>query len=266
MSPNLDVSVPNIARIYDAVLGGKDNFAADREAADRLLEVEPGSALYAREHRAYIGRAVRLMAECGVRQFLDIGTGLPTMDNVHQIAHRHAPGSHVVYVDYDPAVCAHARALLAGDPGTVAVIEEDFRNPERILAHRDTRRLIDFTRPVGILITGVLHFIQDADDPYGTIGVLTGALSSGGHLAISHITDEEARRTRPSDNQSGLAVFAKSTAPMRPRNRVDIERFLDGLEPHDPGLVCITRWRARNPAAIPDALRDVWLAAVARKP
>ncbi|MFA1547636.1 SAM-dependent methyltransferase [Actinomadura chokoriensis] len=266
MASNLDVSVPNIARIYDAMLGGKDNFAADREAADRLLEVEPMSGLYARQHRAYIGRAVRLMAECGVRQFLDIGTGLPTMDNVHQIAHRHAPGSHVVYVDNDPAVCAHARALLAGDPGTVAVIQEDLRNPERILAHRDTRRLIDFDEPLGILITGVLHFIPDDDDPHRAIGVLTEAMCSGGHLAISHITDEEARRTRPSDNQSGLAVFAKSNAPMRPRNRADIERFLDGLEPRDPGLVCITRWRATNPAVIPADLRDVWLAAVARKP
>ncbi|MFB4307058.1 SAM-dependent methyltransferase [Actinomadura sp. GTD37] len=266
MPPNADVGVPNIARIYDAMLGGKDNFAADREAARRLSEVEPMSAMYARQHRAFIGRAVRLMAECGVRQFLDIGTGLPTMDNVHQIAHRHAPGSRVVYADNDPAVCAHARALLAGDPGTVAVIEEDLRDPERILAHRDTRRLIDFGEPLGILVTGVLHFVPDGDDPHGAIGVLTEAMSSGGHLAVSHITDEEVRRTRPSDNRSGLAVFAESNAPMRPRNRADIERFLDGLEPHDPGLVCITRWRSRNPAAIPVDLRDVWLAAVARKP
>ncbi|MFA1542743.1 SAM-dependent methyltransferase [Actinomadura monticuli] len=266
MSPNLDVGVPNIARIYDAMLGGKDNFAVDREAADRLLEVEPMSAMYARQHRAYIGRAVRMLAERGVRQFLDVGTGLPTMDNVHQIAHRHAPGSHVVYVDNDPAVCAHARALLADDPGTVAVIQEDLRNPERILDHRDTRRLIDFAEPVGILATGVLHFIPDADDPHRAISVLTEAMCSGGHLVVSHITDEEARRTRPADNKSGLEVFARSNAPMRPRNRVDIERFLDGLEPQDPGLVCITRWGEDDPPAISDDLRDVWLAAVARKP
>ncbi|WP_396445119.1 SAM-dependent methyltransferase [Actinomadura sp.] len=266
MPPTFDTAVPNIARIYDAMLGGKDNFAADREAADRLTELEPLSPLYAREHRRYIGRAVRLMAGCGVRQFLDIGTGLPTMENVHQIAHRHAPGSHVVYVDNDANVCAHARALLADDPGTVAVVEEDLRRPERIIDHPDTRRLIDFGAPVGILVTGVLHFVPDADDPFRSLGVLAGAMCSGSYLAISHITDETVRETRPSDNRSGMEVFAKSNAPMHCRSRADIARFLDGLDVHDPGIVCISEWRAPDPSVIREDLRDVWLAGVARKP
>lgn len=266
MPPTFDTAVPNIARIYDAMLGGKDNFAADREAADRLTELEPLSPLYAREHRRYIGRAVRLMAGYGVRQFLDIGTGLPTMENVHQIAHRHAPGSHVVYVDNDANVCAHARALLADDPGTVAVVEEDLRRPERIIDHPDTRRLIDFGAPVGILVTGVLHFVPDADDPFRSLGVLAGAMCSGSYLAISHITDETVRETRPSDNRSGMEVFAKSNAPMHCRSRADIARFLDGLDVHDPGIVCISEWRAPDPSVIREDLRDVWLAGVARKP
>ncbi|NKZ03688.1 SAM-dependent methyltransferase [Actinomadura latina] len=266
MPSPFDTTAPNIARIYDAMLGGKDNFAADREAADRLTELEPLSPLYAREHRRYIGRAVRLMAGYGVRQFLDIGTGLPTMDNVHQIAQRHAPGSRVVYVDNDANVCAHARALLADDPGAVAVVEEDLRRPERILAHPATRRLIDFSAPLGILVTGILHFVPDADGPFRSLGILAEALPSGSYLAISHITDEVVRESRPSDNKSGMEVFARSNAPMHCRTRADIARFLTGLEIHKPGIVCISEWRARGPSLIRDDLRDVWLAAVARKP
>ncbi|TDC81291.1 SAM-dependent methyltransferase [Actinomadura sp. 7K507] len=266
MPPNFDTSVPNIARIYDAMLGGKDNFAADRDAADRLTEVEPLAPLYARQHREFIGRAVRLVAGYGIRQFLDVGTGLPTMDNVHQIAHRQAPGSHVVYVDNDPNVCAHARALLADDPGTVAVVEEDLRRPEEILAHPETRRLIDFDEPLCVLVTAVLHFVPDADDPHRSIRVLTEAMCPGSHLVISHITDEEVRRTRPDDNRTGMDVFAKSNAPMHPRNVPDIERFLDGLDRHEPGLACISEWAAPNLSVIRDDLRDTWLGAVARKP
>ncbi|GAA0546541.1 SAM-dependent methyltransferase [Actinomadura livida] len=266
MQLNLEPGVPNIARIYDAMLGGKDNFAADREAVARLTEVEPLSPLYARNHREYIGRAVQLVAGYGVRQFLDVGTGLPTMDNVHQIAYRHAPGSRVVYVDNDPTVCAHARALLTGDPGAVAVVAEDLRRPERILEHPETRRLIDFDEPLCVLVTGVLHFIPDEDDPHAAVRVLTDAMGPGSHLVISHITDEEVRRTRPDDNRSGMDVFAKSNAPMHPRARRDIERFFDGLVPVDPGLACISEWHAPDPSDIREDLRNVWLGAVARKP
>ena len=266
MPPNLDTSVPNIARIYDAMLGGKDNFAADREAADRLIEVEPLSPLYARRHREFLGRAVRLAAGHGVRQFLDVGTGLPTMENVHQIVHRQAPGSHVVYVDNDSNVCVHARALLADDPGTVAVVEEDLRRPKEILAHPETRRLIDFDEPLCLLVTAVLHFIPDADDPHRSLGVLTEAMCAGSYLVLSHITDDEARRTRPDDNRTGMDVFARSNAPMHPRNVPEIERFTDGLDVLDPGLVCISEWRAPDPPTIGDGLRRTWLGAVARKP
>ncbi|WP_165950302.1 SAM-dependent methyltransferase [Actinomadura sp. GC306] len=266
MQLNLDTGVPNIARIYDAMLGGKDNFAADREAAARLTEVEPLSPLYARNHREYIGRAVRLVAGLGIRQFLDVGTGLPTMENVHQIAHRHTPGSRVVYVDNDPTVCAHARALLTDDPGAVAVVPEDLRHPERILAHHETRRLIDLDEPLCVLVTGVLHFIPDDDDPHAAVRVLTDAMCPGSHLVISHITDEEVRRTRPEDNRLGMDVYAKSNAPMHPRTRRDIERFFEGMELVEPGLACISEWHAPKPSRIREDLRNVWLAAVARKP
>ncbi|OLT37842.1 hypothetical protein BJF79_28900 [Actinomadura sp. CNU-125] len=260
MSPNFDV--PNIARIYDAMLGGKDNFAVDREAAERLTELEPLSPLYAREHRRYIGRAIGVLAERGIRQFLDVGTGLPTMDNVHQIAHRRAPGSRVVYVDNDPNVCAHARALLAEDAG-VAVLEEDLRFPERILD--GARASLDMDEPMCLLVTGILHFVPDDDDPFGAVGRLVEAMAPGSFLVISHITDERVRDTRPSDNRSGLAVYAKSNAPMHPRNRVDVERFLRGLEIVEPGVTCISEWANPDPPLLHEELRGVWLAAVARK-
>ncbi|MBE1533982.1 SAM-dependent methyltransferase [Actinomadura algeriensis] len=261
--PNFDSSIPNIARIYDAMLGGKDNFAVDREAADRLVELEPLSPLYAREHRRYIGRAIEVVAGRGVRQFLDVGTGLPTMDNVHQIAQRRAPGSRVVYVDNDPNVCAHARALLADDVD-VAVVEEDLRRPERILAGAAGSMELD--EPMCVLVTGVLHFVPDDDDPFGAVGCLVEAMAPGSFLVISHITDERVRDTRPSDNRSGLAVYARSNAPMHPRNRVVVERFLRGLEVVDPGITCISEWANPDPPLIHEELRGVWLAAVARKP
>ncbi|GAA2614864.1 SAM-dependent methyltransferase [Actinomadura fulvescens] len=262
----VDVQTPTVARIWDAMLGGKDNYAVDRAAVERLLEIEPYAARFAQENRKFLALIVGRLIEAGVRQFIDIGTGLPTMDNVHQIAHRLAPETRVVYVDNDPAVCAHARALLAPDPETVTVIQEDLRRPTAILAHPETRRMIDFTRPVGLLATGILHFIPDHDDPVRALKVLKDAVPSGSHLVITHLTDDTVRTSRPEDAQAGLAVFARSNAPLNLRSRAEIETFLEGVELIEPGLACLTEWGLDTPPEIRLKLRDVWIGAAGRKP
>ena len=164
--PRVDASVPNVARIYDYLLGGKDNFAADRDAAAELLALLPDAQAACHHNRAFLRRAVRFLAgQAGIRQFIDIGTGLPTQGNVHDIARAIAPDARVAYVDYDPVVVSHAQALLATTP-TVAVINGDLRNPDKILTHPGLRELIDFSQPVAILLTAILHFIADEEHPY----------------------------------------------------------------------------------------------------
>ncbi|MFG1997613.1 SAM-dependent methyltransferase [Spirillospora sp. NPDC048911] len=262
----VDVQTPTVARIWDAMLGGKDNYAIDRAAAERLLEIEPYAARFAKENRKFLALVVGRLIQEGVRQFIDIGTGLPTMDNVHQIAHRLAPESRVVYVDNDPAVCAHARALLAADPETVTVIQEDIRRPTAILAHPELRRMIDFTQPVGVLTTGILHFIPDHDDPVRAIKVLKDAIPSGSYLVLTHLTDVTIRNSRAEDAQAGLAVFARSNAPLHLRSHEEIEAFLEGVDLIDPGLACLTDWGLDTPIEIKLKLRDVWVGAAGRKP
>ncbi|MEW9551962.1 SAM-dependent methyltransferase [Nonomuraea sp. NPDC050783] len=234
--------IPHPARIYDYLLGGKDNFAADREAAEALVKVSPGTREGVRAHRAFLGRAVRyLAAEAGVTQFLDIGTGIPTRDNTHTIAQEAAPGARVAYVDNDPIVLVHGRALLTGDPaGTTDMIEADLRQPEKILSDPTIRRVIDFTRPVAVILAGIMHFITDEEDPYGLVEQLKAAVPSGSHLLLSHITldfADDVRRedfTKPYDN---------SSAAMTPRTREEVLRFFAGWELVDPGLVEVVTWR-----------------------
>ncbi|MEU5884965.1 SAM-dependent methyltransferase [Spirillospora sp. NPDC047279] len=262
----VDVQTPSVARIWDAMIGGKDNYAVDRAAVERLLEIEPHSATFAKENRKFLALIVERLIEAGVRQFIDIGTGLPTMENVHQIAHRLDPETRVVYVDNDPAVCAHARALLTENPATVTVLQEDLRRPTAILAHPATRRMIDFTRPVGVLTTGILHFVPDHDDPARALKVLTDAMPSGSYLALTHLTDDTVKKSRPEDAQAGLAVFDRSNAPLRLRSRAEIETFLEGLELIEPGLACLTDWGLDTPTEIQLKLRNVWLGAAGRKP
>jgi O-methyltransferase involved in polyketide biosynthesis len=185
-----DPNVPNVARIYDFLLHGKDNYAADREAARELLAAIPGAAAAARDNRAFLSRAVRFLAcEAGIRQFIDLGTGLPTQGNVHEIAQATEPLAHVVYADNDPVVVTHAAALLA-DSLKVTAVQADLRNPDHLLSLPAVRALIDFTQPVAVLMIAVLHFVPDHDDPWSIVARYTSMLPPGSYLVLSHVTGD----------------------------------------------------------------------------
>jgi O-methyltransferase involved in polyketide biosynthesis len=242
----LDTSVPNVARIYDFMIGGKDNFAADRDAAGRVMRQIPHSALACRQNRDFLGRTARVLAEHGIRQFLDIGSGLPTRDNVHEIVQRADQGSRVVYVDYDHVVVTHARALLEKGSDGVLVVQGDVREPGKIIS--DAKGLIDFSQPVAVLLFAILHFLTDADDPHGIVGSLAGHLAPGSAVAISHLTGEG---TEPDKGRAAQEVYQGASAPAVPRSRQGITRFFDGLELIDPGVTDINQWPAQalGPAA-----------------
>jgi hypothetical protein len=253
---DLRTNRPTPARMYDYYLGGKDNFAVDREAAEQVLSAAPEVRLLATENRAFLGRAVRfLAAEAGIRQFVDVGTGLPTQGNVHEIAQAVDPAARVVYVDNDPIVRAHAKALLPSD-GTTAVIEADMRDPQPILDHPALRRLINFDEPVAVLFMSVLHFIADEDDPYGMVAAFRDACVPGSYLALSHITS-------PEQNTGGAAAAAdvykaKATSPAILRSPKEIETLFDGYELVKPGLVRLPQWRPDDPRAARKA-ESVWM-------
>lgn len=234
----VDVSRPSIARMYDYYLGGKDNFAADREAAERVLAIIPQAPVIARQNREFLGRAVRFLAESGIRQFLDIGTGLPTQDNVHQVAQRIAPDSRVVYVDNDPVACLHA-SYLRGCPIT-AIIEADVRQPEDVLGHPEVRNLIDFTQPVAVLFVAMLHCLADEDDPAGLVARFREKMAPGSYLVVSHITAEEDDKSV----EQALDVYKQvGLTSLTRRSREKILGFFDGLELVEPGLVSVPDWR-----------------------
>jgi hypothetical protein len=242
----VDVTAPNVARMWDYQLGGKDNFAADRAAADAVNEAmsrlnAPLGQQVARENRAFLARAVRFLAgEAGIRQFIDIGAGLPTQGNVHEIAQQAAPDTRVVYVDYDPVVLVHGRALLAGDQ-QVNIIQADARRPAEILGHPDLRELIDLDQPVAILLISMLHLIADADDPVAAVGQLVAAMPPGSYLAISHTCREE--RPEAAGVLADEFTRHRATSPIVPRTRAEIERFFAGLDLIEPGLVFTSDWR-----------------------
>lgn len=255
----IDTTVPTKARMYDYWLGGRDNFTTDRVAALAVSEVAPEARLMAVENRKFLRRVVRyLAAEAGITQFLDIGTGLPTQGNVHQVAQAVSPGARVVYVDNDPMVLAHSRALKTG--GNTVVIKADLREPRTILEHADTRRLIDFSRPLGLLLVAVLHFISDDDDPATIISTLAEAIPPGSYLAISHVSGD----IRPATAAQAAAHYRKVTSGATLRNRREIIRFFTGLDLIDPGLVQVPYWR---PDDEPSDAGRVWiLGGVGRKP
>ena len=239
-APRFDTTVPNVARIYDYFLGGRDNYAADREAAAKILGLIPDATAACHENRKFLQRVVRYLAEAGIRQFIDIGTGLPTRGNVHEIAQKHAPGACVVYVDYDPVVVSHATALLArGD--NVAAIWGDLRSPEEILSHPDLTKLIDLSKPVAILLIAVLHFIKDDEDPPGFLKALKQAMAPGSYLAISHITGDQIAKE---DSLAAQDVYTNASAPVVPRTHEEIIQFFDHLMLINPGLVNISKWPA----------------------
>jgi hypothetical protein len=238
-SPGFDTSVAHPARMYDYFLGGKNHFPADQAAADQLLEAAPQTRVGARENRAFLQRVVRFLAgEAGIRQFLDIGTGLPTQGNVHEVARSVTPDASVVYVDNDPIVHVHANALLASDK--TASILGDLRDPEEILEHPTTRRFIDFGQPVAILLLAILHFLRDQDDPGAILAKLKGVMAPGSYLALSHGTGD---LYPPEIGATAKRVYDRASSRLVLRSRDEIAEFFDGFELVDPGVVQLSLWR-----------------------
>jgi hypothetical protein len=261
----IDVSRPQTARMYDYYLGGKNHFAADRELAEKLLASVPSARTAARENRAFMGRAVRFLAgQAGIRQFLDIGTGLPTTNSVHEVAQAIAPAARVVYVDNDPLVLAHARALLSSAPeGRTAYIHADLRDPTAIVSNPAVREVLDFDQPVALMLVAILHFIPDKDHPAEIIANLLGALPSGSYLVASHGTHEHDR--------AGFAVgqqaYQSSGVTARARDSGDFaELAFSGLQLVPPGVVLVSEWRPDNPSPRPSPAEVGIYGGVARKP
>jgi len=255
----IDTTVPTTARVYDYWLGGHDNFAIDRAAALEVSEAAPEAPLMAVENRKFLRRAVRYLADTGITQFLDIGTGLPTQGNVHQVAQEIIPDARVVYVDNDPMVLAHSRALKTG--GNTVVIEADLRDPRAILDHPGTRKLIDFDQPLAVLLVAVLHFISDDDDPPTIVAAIRDALPPGSYLVLSHVSGDIRR-----ESAANAAVhYKKVTSSATLRGREEILRFFTGLELVEPGVVQVPYWRPDEPE--PADASKVWiLGGVGHKP
>lgn len=257
----VDVSTPSTARMYDYFLGGKDNFAVDRETAEQLAAAAPEVRMLARENRAFLQRAVRFLAEeAGVRQFIDIGTGLPTQHNVHQVAQESASDSRVVYVDNDPIVLAHGRALLEGTDRTT-VIEADMRRPDEILGNDRLRELIDFSEPVAVLFVSVLHFVTDDDDPDGFVARLREAVPSGSYLALTHATAGSRR-----DAQEAVRAYDQATSGITLRTDERIRSYFGDFDLVEPGLVNMLEWRCEPPSSNEQQETGVFLGGIGRKP
>jgi hypothetical protein len=258
----LDTTVAHSARLWNYLLGGKDNFAADREAAEQALALMPELVLSARADREFLGRAVRfLTGEAGIRQFLDIGTGLPTANNTHEVAQAVAPESRVVYVDNDPMVLVHARALLTSTPeGATDYIDADVRDPEKIL--QAAASTLDFAQPVAIMLLGIINFVVDDDEAYAVVRRLLDAAPAGSYLCMSHPT----REVNPEAVDEAMRLWnASGSAPIKARSRDELTRFFDGLEILEPGVVSCSQWR-RQPGepGVDDIVSE--FAAVGRKP
>ncbi|ELS58376.1 SAM-dependent methyltransferase [Streptomyces viridochromogenes] len=238
---SIDISVPSVSRIYDYYLGGSHNFEVDREAARKAMEFMPGLPKIMQANRAFMRRAVRFAVDEGITQFLDIGSGIPTFGNVHEVARAASPGAHVVYVDHDPVAVAHSQAVLAGDDDT-DVVAADLRKPQEILGSSQVERLIDLNRPVALLLVAILHFVEDEDDPYGAVAELRDALAPGSLLVLTHasyegipLSEERAKGT--------VDVYKDIRNPLIMRSREEIARFFEGYDMVEPGLVSMPHWR-----------------------
>lgn len=257
---SIDPTVPSVARVYDFMLGGKDNFAVDREVVAQLLAAIPDALAGPRAIRACLRRAVgHMAASAGIEQFIDLGSGLPTEDNVHQVAQRHNPGSRVVYVDHDPVVVNHANALLATDRFTT-VIPADFRDVGAVLEHPETRRLIDFDRPIGLIICSVLQYVPDEDRPKECVAAYSAAMPPGSHLFIAHVCAAD----HPGMPEVGRIFRDHFGGQLRTREQ--FEEFLTGWELLEPGIVPVIAWRpgAVDPAEVPLSQESL-LGGLARK-
>jgi hypothetical protein len=265
LPPEIDTSRPHSARMYDYFIGGKNHFAADRKTAKEVLRHSPHVHTAARENRAFLGRAVRyLAAEAGITQFLDIGTGLPTANNVHEVAQRVNPSARVVYVDNDPLVLAHARALLTSDPaGRTAYISADFRDPAAILSDPATRDVLDFGKPVALMLVALLHFALDEYRPAEVIATLLDALPSGSYLAASHLTTDYAQEAA----SAAQRVMRGAGIAMQKRDSAEFAKLaFSGLELVPPGVVLVSEWRPDGTGPAPAPHEVNCHGGVARKP
>jgi S-adenosyl methyltransferase len=251
--PEIDTTKPSVARVYDAILGGKDNFAADRAVAAEAVRAMGDDGKGARLNRAALGRAVRFMCRQGVAQFLDLGSGLPTAQNTHQIAQAVNPAARVVYVDNDPSAYIHGQALLTGAASTVVVLA-DIREPDKLLARLasanrevepEVAGFLDFTQPIGLILNAVIHHVLDKEDPYGIVARYKAALAPGSYLQLTHFTDASA------EARANEEVLRRSLGRGQVRSREQIARFFDGLHLVEPGLVFLPEWRPDEPVRRP---------------
>jgi len=262
LPPEINTGMAHPARVYDYMLGGRDNFAADRELAEAVTAAMPSAPFMTRANRAFLGRAVRyLTTEAGIRQFLDIGTGIPAAGNTHEVAQAVAPRSRVVYVDNDPIVHAHARALMTGDPaGTTAFIQADLREPGKILADPALQRTLDLGEPVALMLVAILMYVREEENPQGIVSTLLDALPSGSYLTISHASGD----FNPDEATGAAAATQRSGIPFTSRTQAEVSALFAGLDLVDPGVVPVLAWRPDAPPANPRAA--YYYGAVARKP
>jgi S-adenosyl methyltransferase len=256
--PEIDTTRPSVARVYDAILGGKDNFAVDREVAAEAVKTMGDAGNGARLNRAALGRAVRYMAAQGVSQFLDLGSGLPTVQNTHQIAQTINPAARVVYVDNDPSVYLHGQALLADDESSTVVLA-DIRTPAALLAMGEVKDFLDFDEPVGLILNAVIHHVLDAEDPHGIVDYYKRALAPGSYMQLTHFCDESP------EARANAAVLKRSLGRGQVRSREEITRFFDGLDLVQPGVDFLPWWQ---PDVVPNESEPgstLMLCGVARK-
>jgi len=258
--PEIDTTKPSVARVYDAILGGKDNFAVDRAVAGLSVKAMGDGGSGARLNRAMLGRSVRFMAALGISQFLDLGSGLPTVQNTHQIAQSVNPAARVVYVDNDPSVSLHGQALLAGDAAT-AVVLADVMEPDKLLGLPEVTGLIDFTQPVGLIMNAVIHHMLDEEDPYGIVERYKEVLAPDSYMQLTHFSDSSPQA------MANEQVLRQSLGRGQTRSREQIARFFDGLDLVEPGLVYLPQWRPDEPVSLPlDPGGKLMLVGVGRKP
>lgn len=257
--PDIDTTQPSVARVYDAILGGKDNFAVDRAIAVEAMKAMGDEGNGARMNRAALGRAVRYMAGQGITQFLDLGSGLPTVQNTHQIAQTMNRSARVVYVDHDPSVFLHARALLADDASTIVLLA-DIRTPDKLLAMDEVRGFLDFDRPLGLIVNALIHHVLDEEDPYGIMTAYKAALAPGSFMQLTHFCDESPESRAQAD------VLMRNFGRGQVRSREEITGFFDGLEVVPPGIVFLPYWQ---PDTLPNETNPggtLMLCGVGRKP
>lgn len=255
----VNVERPSVARVYDYYLGGSHNFAVDREFAEQVIQAVPETPLIAQQNRAFLRRAVRYLCDLGIRQFIDLGSGIPTVGNVHEVAHRVDPTAVVVYVDIDPVAYAHSRAILVGDPHAT-VIQADLRRPAEVLDEPRLREYIDLDRPVGLLLVSVLHFVPDSEHPAEIVARYADTLAPGSHIVLSHLGAEDLDDAK----DEAVSMYQRSSTSIIPRTAQEVAALVGGLPLVDPGVVPLPRWRPDSSEEIESATSPIF-GAVARR-